>query len=141
MCLSWQDCKLVRATQHLLRTGVRGHEVEALNLDPASLPSFTPICICPEAWSNRNGPFGLEGRKLTAWKPACNQKVGGREMITCPQCQPGQRARPPTLQSPLPGRPGSCPMRQGPQGQILLRPKLLPHLSSGHPQGLHPQGL
>ena len=116
VCLSWQGCKMVRATQHLLNTGVRGNEVEALKLDPASLPSFTPICICPEAWSNGNGPFGLGGRKLIAWKPACNQKVGGREMITCPQCQLGQKARPPTLRSPLPGQPSLLPHVAGPSG-------------------------
>ena len=116
MCLSWQGRTMVRAAQHLLSTGVRGNEVEALKLDPASLPSFTPICICPEAWSSGNGPVGLGGRKLTAWRPACNQKVGGGEIITSPQCHPGQRARPPALQSPLPGQPSLPSHVEGPSG-------------------------
>lgn len=56
-------------------------------------------------------------------------------MITYHQCQPGQ-SRTPTLQSPLPGRPGSLPPAAGAlKDRDLLRPAASPRISApGSPQ-------
>lgn len=112
--------------------GQGGMEVEALKLDPASPPSCTPR-ICPEAWSRGNDPAGLGGSLLPGSQPATRSEDGGQgdhQMSTAP-ARTESRATYTAVTASWVAQP---PVSQGHQVQILPRPKLLPHLSSGHPR-------
>lgn len=118
--LCWQVYKMGSATPQVLCCGGggSGHGEEALKLDWTSPPSARSSALLHG--QRETTLLALEGGSLlpdnqTGLPPGQKGEVGRGwpQMSLAPA---GQRARPPTLQSPLPGQPRLLPLVAGPPG-------------------------